>query len=80
MATDLLMGRAEDAEMNVEHAAARVRAEFEEMPGMTLTRRQASRLFGLSETDCAVVLDVLVDSAYLRETGGRIMLGHRVAA
>ena len=33
--------------MNVEHASERVRAEFEEMPGMTLTMPQASRLFGL---------------------------------
>ena len=33
--------------MNVEAVAQRVRAEFEEMPGMTLTVPQASRLFGL---------------------------------
>ena len=33
--------------MNVENVAERVRAEFEEMPGMTLTMPQASRLFGL---------------------------------
>ena len=33
--------------MNVETLAERVRAEFDEMPGMTLTVPQASRLFGL---------------------------------
>ena len=35
--------------MNVEAVARRVLAEFEEMPGMTLTLPQASRLFGLEE-------------------------------
>ena len=67
--------------MNVAAIARRVLAEFEEMPGMTLTRSQASRLFGLDEQLCRVVLDVLVDSAYLREiAGGKLVLGERVAA
>ncbi|HKT79557.1 MAG TPA: hypothetical protein VJP86_05020 [Vicinamibacterales bacterium] len=67
--------------MNVMSVASRVLAEFEEMPGMSLTPRQASRLFGLTEETCEVVLDVLLDSAYLRRTeGGRITLGDRVAA
>jgi hypothetical protein len=67
--------------MNLAMIARRVLAEFEEMPGMTLTRRQASRLFGLDEDVCRVVLDVLVDSAYLRETSaGRLALGERVVA
>ena len=67
--------------MNVTATAKRVLSEFEEMPGMTLTLRQASRLFGLNEEFCQVVLDVLVDSAYLEETqGGKIALGYRVAA
>ena len=67
--------------MNVALIARRVLAEFEEMPGMTLTRRQASRLFGLDEQVCHIVLDTRVDAAYLRETaGGRVVLGERVAA
>ena len=66
---------------NMETVARRVLAEFEEMPGMTLTCSQASRLFGIDQEVCQVVLDMLVDSAYLRETGGgRITLGERVAA
>jgi hypothetical protein len=61
--------------------AKRILAEFEEMPGMALTVRQASRLFGLEVERCRVVLDVLVDSAYLRQThGGLITRGDRVAA
>jgi hypothetical protein len=67
--------------MNVEIVARRVLAEFDEMPGMRLTRRQAARLFGLPEDFCQVVLDVLVDSAYLRQTThGTVVRGDRVAA
>ena len=67
--------------MNVEAVARRVLAEFEEMPGLALTPRQASRLFGLDEDVCRIVLDTLVDLAYLRQTSaGTITLGDRVAA
>jgi hypothetical protein len=67
--------------MNVESIARRVLAEFEEMPGLTLTRHQASKLFGLEPELCRVVLDSLVDRAYLRQTGtGSVTLGYRVAA
>lgn len=54
--------------MNVEVVVERVRAEFDEMPGMTLTVSQASRLFGLNEDECQRVVDRLVRSAYLRWT------------
>jgi DNA-binding IclR family transcriptional regulator len=67
--------------MNVMTVARRVLAEFLEMPGMTLTPRQAARLFGLSEEACVAVLDVLVESAYLRQTGtGKVALNDRMAA
>jgi hypothetical protein len=54
--------------MNVESVAQRVRAEFEEMPGMTLTVAQASKLFGLDNDLCRTVVERLVGSAYLRWT------------
>jgi hypothetical protein len=54
--------------MNVEVMAERVRAEFEEMPGMTLTMPQASRLFGLEYDLCRTILDRLVTTAYLKWT------------
>jgi hypothetical protein len=38
----------------------RVRAEFEEMPCLRLTRSQAQRLFGLRSDVCARVLETLV--------------------
>jgi hypothetical protein len=52
--------------MNVEAVAERVRAEFEEMPGMTLTVSQASRLFGVDQQICRAVVERLVDADYLR--------------
>jgi len=43
----------------------RLRAEFLEMPGMTLTPRQVQRLFGIDETLCRTVLDALVEARFL---------------
>jgi hypothetical protein len=54
--------------MNVEVVAERVKAEFEEMPGMTLTMPQASRLFGLEQDVCRRIVERLVTAAYLRYT------------
>ncbi len=56
--------------MTVEHAAARVRAEFEEMPGMTLTLPQAERLFGLDQDLLRTIVERLVRASYLRRTNG----------
>ena len=66
--------------MNEDTVARRIRAEFEEMPGMALTMPQASRLFGLDEDVCRIVVERLVDSAYLRGTErGAIVRAERVA-
>lgn len=52
----------------------RVRGEFNEMPGLQLTMAQAARLWGLEVTACRHVIDVLVESAFLRWTpGGKIV-------
>ena len=52
----------------------RVRGEFIEMPGLQLTMAQASRLWGLDIPSCRNVVDVLVESAFLRWTaGGKIV-------
>jgi hypothetical protein len=70
-----------DRVMNVQTVAPRVLAEFNEMPGMVLTLRQAARLFGLDQEFCRVVIDTLVDSAYLRmTTAGAVTRGDRVMA
>jgi hypothetical protein len=53
------------------HAVAnRVRNEFLEMPGLRLTVRQAARLWGLEPSACERVIEVLVQSAFLRWTPG----------
>ena len=54
--------------MDVKVVAERVRAEFEEMPGMTLTVPQASRLFGLERDLCRAIVERLVTDSYLRWT------------
>ena len=45
-----------------------IRGEFEEMPGLRLTRPQARRLWGLDPITCDAVLDQLVDKGFLRRT------------
>jgi hypothetical protein len=49
---------------------ARIRAEFDEMPGMKLTLQQAARLFDLQQAPCERVLDDLVKGGVLSNDGG----------
>ncbi len=44
---------------NIPALAARVRGEYEEMPGLRLTGAQAARLFGLAPAVAHAVLDGL---------------------
>jgi hypothetical protein len=44
---------------------ARVSGEYVEMPGLQLTLEQAQRLFGLSESECGVVLESLAECEIL---------------
>jgi hypothetical protein len=46
----------------------RIRGEFIEMPGLQLTMPQAARLWGLDIAACRHVIEVLVESAFLRWT------------
>jgi hypothetical protein len=48
-----------------EQLPARVRAEFQELPSMRLTRGQAQRLFGLRSDICERVLAALVKNRTL---------------
>jgi hypothetical protein len=45
-----------------------IRGEFAEVPGLHLTRKQFQRLWGLDGDTCNTLLDVLVDSKFLRQT------------
>jgi DNA-binding IclR family transcriptional regulator len=47
-----------------------VRGEFLEMPGLSLTARQAERLWGLEPAACHALLSTLVDLKFLRRTPG----------
>jgi hypothetical protein len=46
-----------------------IRSEFEEMPGMRLTRAQFQRLWALTEGDCDRLLRHLLGSGFLTESG-----------
>ena len=45
--------------------AERVRGEFREMPGLTLTLAQAGRLWSLDASTCSEVLSQLVEGGFL---------------
>lgn len=64
--------------MDLGTLTARVRGEFNEMPGLQLTEAQASRLWGVEPTTCRRVLDELVKTEFLRWTPkGRIARADR---
>lgn len=46
----------------------RVRGEYLEMPGLSLTISQAQRLWGLDRATCETLLETLVDASFLRRT------------
>jgi len=54
--------------MELEALVRRVRGEFLEMPGLSLTFAQATRLWGLERELCERVVDALVGAAFLRRT------------
>jgi hypothetical protein len=47
----------------------RVREHYREMPGLTLTKPQATLLFGVAPSVCAAVLRALVMENFLSRTG-----------
>ena len=44
----------------------RLRAEFQEMPGLRLSVKQVQRLCGVEPMMCQAVLDAMVDAKFLR--------------
>ena len=47
------------------HLLQRIRAEYLEMPGLTLRPEQVQRLCGVDSTLCESVLETLVESGFL---------------
>lgn len=45
-----------------------VRGEFQEVPGLHLTKPQVRRLWGLDPPTCDALLDALVDGRFLKRT------------
>jgi len=45
-----------------------IRGEFEEMPGLLLTKPQVQRLWGLDQLMCDALLDALVAVSFLKRT------------
>ncbi len=51
-----------------------IRAEYLEIPGLSLTRRQAERLWGLDAHTCRNLLDEMVASKFLRRTASEMYI------
>lgn len=49
-----------------DHWSMRVRGEYLEMPGLSLTQAQAQRLWGLNREACETLLDGLTEAGFLR--------------
>jgi hypothetical protein len=48
------------------HLVERIRAEYREMPGLCLTKRQMRRLWALPPDVCDATVDELVATGFLR--------------
>ena len=57
--------RAEPSEALTSNAIERMRAEYVEMPGLSVTVPQAARLWGLSPPRSERLLSTLVDNGFL---------------
>jgi hypothetical protein len=64
---------------DLEQLAARVSAEFLEMPGMRLTMSQAQRLWNLDADTCSELVALLVARSVLRRQAHFITMGHPAA-
>jgi hypothetical protein len=59
---------------SVEEWAQIVRGEFDESPGLSLTRAQAKRLWGLDGDICDAVLQRLITSGFLRQNARQMFI------
>lgn len=63
------ISRTSQADARVNALLAAIKREYEEMPGLALTAEQAQRLWALEPRMCSAVLDRLVETGYLCQTG-----------
>lgn len=59
----------EHGERTSDSLLRRIRGEYLEMPGLTITIEQAARLWGLDGETCRGLLSTLVDDGFLVCTG-----------
>ena len=59
--------------------ANRVRAEYEDMPGLCLTKPQMQRLWGLDQAACEALIEALMAARVLRRTCDGSYVGYRSA-
>jgi hypothetical protein len=52
----------------VRNVARRVQAEYDEMPGLCITLRQAQRLLSIDDQTCATVFNTLMHHGVLKRT------------
>jgi hypothetical protein len=55
-------------EVHVYDVLRRVKGEYTQMPGLSLTAAQAQRLWGLDREICDALLGALVDARFLNRT------------
>jgi hypothetical protein len=70
------IGRSADRRATVALWIDRIRGEYHEMPGLSLTEPQGQRLWGLTPSACREILETLLASGFLRRT----YRGHYVRA
>jgi hypothetical protein len=51
--------------MSRQQILSRIRSEYLEMPGLSLTRHQAQRLWAMDEQTCSEVLNSLTEAGFL---------------
>ena len=59
--------------MEIELLVRRIRSEFLEMPGLSLTLAQATRLWGLEREMCERVIAALIGTSFLRLTAAGVI-------
>ena len=62
--------------MEIQAVIDRVRGEFNEMPGLRLTRNQAARLWALDPMSCDEILNRLVAASFLRWSDDAVVRSH----
>lgn len=56
------------ARTDIRELTVRIQGEYDEMPGLCVTARQARRLWGIDRELCALVLNDLIEQGFLRRT------------